>query len=109
MSQVEEVKGRFPQVAGLKFSWDASVAAGEGRIQDVMVADGDGYVAVDPAKTYMVVTNNYVRGGGDGYKMFAGDDKNAYDFGPDLADVLAEYMATNSPYTPYVDGRIEQK
>ncbi|NRB17185.1 MAG: 5'-nucleotidase C-terminal domain-containing protein [Rhodobacteraceae bacterium] len=109
VSQVEEVKGRFPQVAGIKFTWDASVAAGEGRIQDVMVADGDGFVAVDPAKTYMVVTNNYVRGGGDGYKMFAGDDKNAYDFGPDLADVLAEYMAVNSPYTPYVDGRITQK
>jgi 5'-nucleotidase/UDP-sugar diphosphatase len=109
VSQVEEVKGRFPQVAGIKFVWDASVAAGEGRVQDVMVADGDGFVPVDPAKTYMVVTNNYVRNGGDGYKMFAGDDKNAYDFGPDLADVLAEYMAAHSPYTPYVDGRIAQK
>lgn len=109
VSQVEEVKGRFPQIAGIKFTWDASVAAGEGRIQEVMVAEGDGFVPVDPAKIYMVVTNNYVRNGGDGYKMFAGDDKNAYDFGPDLADVLAEYMAVNSPYKPYVDGRIEQK
>lgn len=109
VSQVEEVKGRFPQVAGLKFTWDASVAPNEGRVQEVMVAEGDGFVPIDPAKTYLVVTNNYVRNGGDGYRMFAGDDKNAYDFGPDLADVTAEYLAAQGPYTAYTDGRIQQK
>lgn len=109
VSQVEEIKGRFPQVAGLKFSWDASVAPNEGRVQEVMVADGDSYIAIDPEKTYLVVTNNYVRNGGDGYKVFAGEDKNAYDFGPDLADVLAEYLAAQGPYSPYLDGRIVRK
>lgn len=109
VSQVEEVKGRFPQVAGLKFTWDPSVAPNEGRIVEVLVAEGDSYVPIDPNKTYLVVTNNYVRNGGDGYKMFMGDDKNAYDFGPDLADVTAEYLAANAPYTPYLDGRIQKK
>ncbi|MEW2915061.1 bifunctional metallophosphatase/5'-nucleotidase [Leisingera sp. JC11] len=108
VSQVEDVKGRFPQVAGLKFSWDSSVAPDEGRVQEVLVAEGDGFVPIDPAKTYVVVTNDYVRNGGDGYAMFEGDDKNAYDFGPDLADVLAEYLAAQGPYTPYTDGRISQ-
>ena len=109
VSQVEEVKGRFPQVAGITYSWDASVAPNEGRIQSVMVADGDGFSPIDPAKIYLVVTNNYVRNGGDGYKVFSGDDKNAYDYGPDVADVLAEYLAANAPYSPYLDGRIGQK
>ena len=109
VSQVEEVKGRFPQVAGLKFTWDSSVAPNEGRIQEVMVAEGDGYVPLDPAKTYLIVTNNFVRNGGDGYGMFAGEDKNAYDYGPDLADVLAEYMAAQGPVTPMVEGRITKK
>ncbi|GAA6158557.1 bifunctional UDP-sugar hydrolase/5'-nucleotidase [Ruegeria sp. HU-ET01832] len=109
VSQVEEVKGRFPQVAGMTFTWDPSVAPNEGRITEVMVAKDGGYVPIDPEATYLVVTNNYVRNGGDGYKMFEGDDKNAYDFGPDLADVTAEYLAENAPYTPYVDGRIKQK
>ena len=109
VSQVEEVKGRFPQVAGIKFTWDASIAPNEGRVVEVMVADGDGWVALDLAKTYGVVTNNYVRGGGDGYKMFAKDAQNVYDFGPDLADVMADYMAVQGGYTAYLDGRITQK
>lgn len=108
VSQVEEVKGRFPQVAGLKFSWDIKGAPNGGRISDVMVMDGGKWGAIDPAKTYGLVSNNYVRGGGDGYKMFRNAD-NVYDFGPDLADVVAEYMAANGPYEPYVDGRIQQK
>ncbi len=109
VSQVEEVKGRFPQVAGLTFTWDPAVAPNEGRVSEVMVASGDGFQPIDPGATYLVVTNNYVRNGGDGYSMFEGDDKNAYDFGPDLADVTAEYLAENAPYTPYLDGRIKQK
>ncbi|MQQ09982.1 multifunctional 2',3'-cyclic-nucleotide 2'-phosphodiesterase/5'-nucleotidase/3'-nucleotidase [Epibacterium sp. SM1979] len=108
VSQVEEVKGRFPQVAGLKFTWDPSVAAGEGRIQEVLVQDGDAWVPIDPSKSYGMVSNNYVRGGGDGYRMFV-DAAKAYDFGPDLADVTAEYLAKVGPYVPYTDGRITKK
>ena len=48
-------------------------------------------------------------GGGDGYAVFATDGTDAYDFGPDLADVTAEYLAAHSPYTPYLDGRISRK
>ncbi len=109
VSQVEDGAGRFPQVAGMKFTWDPAKSPDEGRIVEVMVADGDGFAPIDPAATYSVVTNNYVRNGGDGYRMFSGDDKNAYDFGPDLADVLAEYMAAQGPVSPMIDGRISKK
>ncbi|WP_127115042.1 bifunctional metallophosphatase/5'-nucleotidase [Shimia sediminis] len=108
VSQVEEVKGRFPQVAGLKFTWDSSVAPNEGRVMDVMVMKDGAWAPIDPAATYTLVSNNYVRGGGDGYKMFRSAE-NAYDYGPDLADVTAEYMAKNAPYAPYTDGRITKK
>ncbi len=108
VSQVEEVKGRFPQVAGITFKWDSSVAAGEGRITEVMLKDGDGWKPLDLEATYGVVTNNYVRGGGDGYKMFVTDTTNVYDFGPNLEDVLADYLANGEPYQPLLDGRISQ-
>ena len=109
VSQVEEVKGRFPQVAGIKFTWDASQPAGEGRVQDVWVQNKGDWVAIEPATMYGVVSNNFVRGGGDGYDMFATNASNAYDFGPDLDVVLAEYMAANGSYKPSVEGRITSK
>lgn len=107
VSQIEENAGRFAQVAGLKYSFDPAAAVGS-RISDVMVQEGGAFVPLDPAKEYLAVSNNYVRGGGDGFKMFV-DARNAYDFGPDLADVTAEYLAANAPYTPFVDGRITRK
>ena len=103
VSQIEDVAGRFPQVSGMSFTFDASAEAGS-RISNVMV----GGSAIEMDKVYGVVSNNYVRNGGDGYKMFR-DAENAYDFGPDLADVTAEYLAAKGPYTPYTDGRISAK
>jgi 5'-nucleotidase len=107
VSQIEDGAGRFPQVAGLKFTFDAAAEPGS-RVSDVMVQEGDEYNPIQAGLNYLVVTNNYVRNGGDGYKMFR-DGKNAYDFGPDLADVTAEFLAKNAPYTPYLDGRITKK
>ena len=54
------------------------------------------------------MSNNYVGNGGDGYKMFR-DAENAYDYGPDVADVTAEYMTKGGSYTAYTDGRITVK
>ncbi|MEM9639551.1 MAG: 5'-nucleotidase C-terminal domain-containing protein, partial [Pseudomonadota bacterium] len=103
VSQIEDGAGRFPQVAGMSYAFDVSQPAGS-RISDVMVSGAP----IDPEKLYSVVSNNYVRNGGDGYAMFK-DAQNAYDFGPDLADVTAEFLAANGPYTPYTDGRITAK
>ncbi|MGY3437567.1 MULTISPECIES: bifunctional metallophosphatase/5'-nucleotidase [unclassified Marinovum] len=103
VSEVEEGGGRFPQVAGMTFAFDASKPAGE-RVSDVMV----GGAPIEAETVYGVVSNNYVRNGGDGYKMFR-DAMNAYDYGPDLADVTAEFLAAQGPFMPYTDGRIMAK
>ncbi|MGH1575635.1 bifunctional metallophosphatase/5'-nucleotidase [Planktotalea sp.] len=103
VSQMDEVKGRFPQVAGMSFTVDPNAEVGS-RISEVMI----GGAPVDPAKMYGAVSNNYVRNGGDGYKMFR-DAVDAYDYGPDLADVTAEYLAKSGSYAPYTDGRITVK
>jgi 5'-nucleotidase len=103
VSQVEEGAGRFPQVAGLTYAFDPKAEAGS-RVSDIMV----GGAPIEMDKIYGVVSNNYVRNGGDGYKMFV-DAQDAYDFGPDLADVTAEFLAEKGPFTPYTDGRITVK
>ncbi len=106
VSDVENGAGRFPQVAGLNYTFDLSKPAGE-RISDVQVKEGEQWVPIDPAKTYGVVTNNFMRNGGDGYELFASNGMNAYDFGPPLEQVVADYIAgLGGEYTPYTDGRV---
>jgi 5'-nucleotidase/UDP-sugar diphosphatase len=65
-----------------------------------------GGMALDLDRVYGVASNNYARIGGDGYKMFR-FAMNAYDYGPFFADVTAEFLTKNGPYTPYKDGRIQ--
>ena len=105
VSQVEEGAGRFPQVAGLRFGWDATVPPGQGRVTSVEVQDGSAWRPIEPERIYSVTTNNFVRAGGDGYVSFRDGASNAYDFGPGLDDVLADYLANHPDYTPET-GRI---
>lgn len=104
VSRLEDGAGRFPQVSGLKYNFDKDAEPGS-RISNVMIAEGDGFVPLDEGATYLAATNNYMRNGGDGYAMFV-DAADAYDFGPGLEQVVADYIVANNPYTPYVDGRI---
>ncbi|MCZ0960832.1 bifunctional metallophosphatase/5'-nucleotidase [Paracoccus benzoatiresistens] len=108
-SQYEEGAGRFAQVAGLKYTVNPKAEVGS-RISDVMVAAEGEWKPIDSAATYGVVSNNYMRAGGDGYHVFETSAQNAYDFGPDLAEVVAAYLgAQEGPYKPALDGRITVK
>ena len=107
VSQIDDGAGRFMQVSGMKYSFDRSKPAGS-RVTAVEVKEGDAFVPLDPAKTYTVAANNYVRTGGDGFKVFATKAINAYDFGPNLEEAVAAYITANSPYKPFTDGRITE-
>ncbi|RWG95178.1 MAG: multifunctional 2',3'-cyclic-nucleotide 2'-phosphodiesterase/5'-nucleotidase/3'-nucleotidase, partial [Mesorhizobium sp.] len=108
VSQVEDGAGRFPQVAGLKYAFDKSVAPNAGRVKAVEVMENGAWVPINPDKQYLVATNNYVRQGGDGYKVFAEKATDAYDYGPGLEQVVADYLGAHRPYTPKLDGRITE-
>ncbi|MBO6726823.1 MAG: 5'-nucleotidase C-terminal domain-containing protein [Rhizobiaceae bacterium] len=108
LSQIEDGAGRYPQVSGLRYTYDPSVAPGEGRVTSVEVDNNGTWAPIDPDATYLIATNNFMRGGGDGYELFASNASNAYDYGPGLEQVVADYLAANSPYTPYLDGRISE-
>lgn len=108
VNAVEEGAGRFPQVAGLRFRLDLSVAPNAGRVSEVMVRGADGeWVPIDPDAIYTIVTNDFLAGGGDGYAMLR-EGTNRYDTAIDLADALAEYLTVNAPFAPSLDGRIAQ-
>lgn len=105
VSRREPEASRFPQVAGLRFTWDPAAEPGK-RIMDVQVRDRDTWAPLEPDKVYSIVTNSFLRGGGDGYTIFAENGRNAYDYGPGLDEVLADFLAARPDYEPVVDGRI---
>ncbi len=53
LSQIEDGAGRFPQVAGLKYSFDKSVAPNAGRVKSVEVMEGGAWTPIDPDKDYL--------------------------------------------------------
>lgn len=72
VGDVENIGGRFPQVSGLKFSFDPSLPAGS-RVRSIKVGDDvvaqNGVVIGDPARTFRIVTMNFLAEGGDGYRF----------------------------------------
>jgi 5'-nucleotidase/UDP-sugar diphosphatase len=100
--------GRFAQVAGLRYTWDPEKPVGS-RIVSVEVGSAaTGYKPLDPNATYNMAANDFMRKGGDDYKMFAEKAIDPYDAGALLADAVMEYIKANSPVSPAVEGRISK-
>jgi 2',3'-cyclic-nucleotide 2'-phosphodiesterase (5'-nucleotidase family) len=104
VSQVEKGAGRFPQVSGISFAFDASAPAGS-RVSEVMVGDA----ALDMDKVYKVATNDYMLSGGDGYGSLGGGKViiNAGN-GNLMANDVIDYVAGMGKITTPVEGRIRK-
>jgi 2',3'-cyclic-nucleotide 2'-phosphodiesterase (5'-nucleotidase family) len=107
VSRVEELEGRFPQVAGLRFVWAPSAAPGSRVISVEVEKDGE-YRPIDPTATYRIVTNSYLQQGGDGYTVFT-DGTNFINLGYTDYETLADYITENSPVDRQNEGRISRK
>ncbi|MBI3961832.1 MAG: 5'-nucleotidase C-terminal domain-containing protein [Deinococcus sp.] len=99
VSQVENTAGRFLQVSGLRFTWDASQSPGS-RVVEVLV----GGQPLDDERIYTIATNDFLAGGGDGYQVFT-EGQNLYNSQQLLADILADAIRAGAAI-PLVEGRI---
>jgi 2',3'-cyclic-nucleotide 2'-phosphodiesterase (5'-nucleotidase family)/predicted AlkP superfamily phosphohydrolase/phosphomutase len=106
VSSMPAANGRFPQVSGLCFTYDISAPAGSRVLSAVrQAADGSctgAPVDLTAASTYTIAENDFMATGGDGYpNVYArGTTQNIMD------QVLADYIAANSPVSPAIQGRI---
>ncbi|MDT4896022.1 MAG: 5-nucleotidase / UDP-sugar diphosphatase [Acidobacteriota bacterium] len=104
-SAEEKEPGRFPQVSGVRFVFDARRAPGS-RITSIEVNNQP----LDDKKIYTLATNTFlVLKGGDGYTMFGGakflvDPEN----GPVEPVVLMNAINAEKEIAPQVDGRIKR-
>ena len=113
--------GKFPQVSGIKYTFDGSKPAGE-RIVSVTLEDG---TPLDLDAWYTLACNDFMCGGGDGYTMlnvFNPDDGNEHNGETAAQDlpgcklvyrtndyyrtVVSEYIKAQGSIAPALDGRI---
>lgn len=104
VSQVEKGAGRFAQVSGLTFAFDAAAEPGS-RVSEVMV----GAAPLEADKTYSVAVNDYILGGGDGFAALGGGKIVTGTGGGQLVanDVMA-YVEKLGTVKPAVEGRIRK-
>jgi 2',3'-cyclic-nucleotide 2'-phosphodiesterase (5'-nucleotidase family) len=102
VSDVEGAAGRFPQVSGMSYRYDAGRPAGS-RIVAVLV----GGAPLELDRVYRLATNEYVLGGGDGYAALA-RGKPIIDAaaGALMATMVIDYIARQGAIAPQVEGRI---
>ena len=99
VSRYPDADGRFPQVSGITFKFDAAQPVGS-RVYDVTV----GGEALDLARTYLLATNDYIAVGGDEYPMEDVSIVNEYST---MEEILIDYIASSeAPIAPEVEGRI---
>ena len=99
----EQQPGRFPQVSGIRYSYDGRLTPGK-RLKSVTVNGKP----LDDGQMYTLATSEYVAlHDGDGYtafrgaKVLIGPDK-----APAEADVLMKAITSVRSIAPKVDGRI---
>ncbi|MBL8134848.1 MAG: 5'-nucleotidase C-terminal domain-containing protein [Anaerolineae bacterium] len=99
--------GRFPQVSGMRYTYDLSLPVRSRIVSaEVLGQDGETYTSVDPEAVYTLVTNDFMRKGGDGYQVFADRGIDPADTVVFFDDVFIEYAREHSPLQPVVEGRI---
>jgi 5'-nucleotidase len=101
----EPEAGRFPQVSGIRFAFDARRPAGS-RLTSATV----GKEPLDDRKTYTLALSEFVRNGGDGYAMFKGarllvEPENAQVEPVLIMNIIAEARQI----APKEDGRIRRE
>jgi 5'-nucleotidase len=94
--------GRFAQVSGLRYSFDASRPAGS-RVTEVTVAGRP----LDPKRKYTLVTTSYVAEGGDQYAMLKGS-RNLLKTKLTDSGVLRRAVEQAKTIAPQTDGRIRR-
>jgi 5'-nucleotidase len=104
-SREDKQPGRFPQVSGLRFTFDARRPAGS-RLTEVTV----GNQPLDDRKTYTLATTTFMAvEGGDDYKML---QNQRFLIKPEQAErapeILRTAIATVKSIAPRTDGRIKR-
>lgn len=109
VSQYENFKGRFLQVAGIQVTYDLKKPVGK-RVVSINVRCGDCQVPkfepINLDKQYKLLTTDYISKGGDGFTMLTGPDVKQENFDKDVHDLVIKYIQSKGTITTGLEGRI---
>jgi len=78
------------------------------RVANVSVEQNGTWIPLDPDTEYVVLINQWLAGGGDGYTVFSPlPEEDVYDTGVYDRDALFAYIRKHSPIAPAVEERID--
>lgn len=101
-----EGSGRFPQVAGLAVRFDPARPVGA-RILRLALRGADGSErVVEDGSDYRIATNNFLRGGGDGYALLRAEARDGYEASEPLDEIVADAIEAARTVAPRLDGRL---
>lgn len=104
LSGIEDTRGRFLQVAGLRYVFDAARPKGK-RLVSAEVLNEDGrWESIKTERSYRVATLDYLARGGDGYVMFKDVEWKSTD--EQLSDVVRGYITRHSPLAVKLEKRV---
>ncbi len=102
-SQIESLKGRFPQVSGMKVVYNSQAPAGE-RVVSIDINNSP----LQPLKRYKLATSSYIAKGGDGYQCFKDNAPLSYNeqMSKQLSDILINELRLTNRISPELESRI---
>ena len=119
VAAIENVDGRFCQIAGFRIIYDMEGTPDEDRIYQVTLDDGtvivDNYeISSSAPEAFYVITNNFTAGGGDAFEEFAAAGK--INLGGSYQRTLFDYVVEGvggviaaADYPEGGEGRIREK
>ena len=96
-----QTHGRFPQIAGMNFTFDISQPSGS-RVSNLRV----GGQPVDLTATYTMATSGFVGAGGDGFTMIPEQGTFIGEFGAIDENLTTFIRNLDGPVTAEIEGRI---
>jgi 5'-nucleotidase len=102
VSKAGQTDGRFPQISGFTFTYDANKPVGS-RVTGIQTGGGP----IDNAKSYTLALSAYTLSGGDGYDLKGAEIIVKPEEGPVEPDLVMEAIKKAGTIAPQTEGRIK--